>query len=160
MDGTAVNGHSRSSAVSADGRYVAFDPQTTNLLLGNDPCSPNSCVFLRDTCTNASSGCVPSTIPISVAMDGTVAGNSQLFSITPDGRYVAFGGNWPNIVAGGTNGVYQEHLRDTCNGAPPRCAPSTSVASISSSGAFADESRYDGSVNSTGRFVRLPLRRR
>ncbi len=152
-DGSAVNDHSRTSAVSADGRYVAFDSQATNILAGNSVCSPNSCVFLRDTCISAPSGCMPSTTLISVAMDGSAAGNSQLFSMTPDGRYVTFGANWPNMVVGEPGGVYQLYLRDTCNGGPSGCSPQTTAVSLSSSGTFGDETSYDGSVSSMGRFV-------
>jgi hypothetical protein len=152
-DGSAVNGHSRDSAVSADGRYVAFDSQATNLLPDNNACSPNSCVFLRDTCTGVASGCVPATTLISVALDGTTAGSSQLYSMTLDGRYIAFGANWPNMVQGEPSGVYQQYLRDTCNGGPAGCSPATTAASLSSSGAFGDETSYYGAVNSTGRFV-------
>src|SRR5690242_16433758 len=53
-DGSPVMFHSRSSAISADGRYVAFDSQATNILPGTAVCGPplGSCVFLRDTCIN------------------------------------------------------------------------------------------------------------
>ena len=53
-DGTATNGHSYNSVISADGRYVAFDSKATNLVPGTAACIVpvgSQCVYLRDTCT-------------------------------------------------------------------------------------------------------------
>ncbi|HUX43536.1 MAG TPA: hypothetical protein VMV57_02180, partial [Terracidiphilus sp.] len=60
--GSAPNDPSRYSSVSADGRFVAFDSTATNILPGTDICyTLYSCVYLRDTCIGATSGCQPTT---------------------------------------------------------------------------------------------------
>jgi len=113
-DGSPVNAHSRSSAISADGRYVAFDSQATNILPGTSVCA-NNCVFLRDTCVGASGICAPTTELISLASDGTPAGGADP-SISPDGRFVAFDSLSPNIVSGDSGGADEAFVRDTCTG--------------------------------------------
>lgn len=152
-DGSAVNDHSRRSAVSADGRYVAFDSQATNLLPNTGICGPPMmCVFLRDTCIGAAS-CTPSTRVISVAIDGSVS-TGEVDSISPDDRYVAFDSPATNIVAGDTYGkTAQQYVRDTCNGAPPGCTPSTIAVSLSSSGAFGNSTSYDAAPSSNERYI-------
>ena len=134
-DGSPVNGHSRDSAISADGRYVVFDSQATNLLPNTTVCAGplGSCVFLRDTCIGAS-GCSPNTILVTVASDGSPAGGANP-SISPDARYVAFNSNSPNMVTGDTGGVGQAFVRDTCLGGPQGCTPGNLLISAPSSGA-------------------------
>jgi Tol biopolymer transport system component len=150
-DGSQVNGHSRDSAVSANGRYVAFESSASNLL--NLPqlrmlCTPAgmSCVFLRDTCTGAASGCVPSTTLVSTSADGSPA-NGGSPSMSPDARLVAFNST------GQTNGVNNVFIRDTCIGAPSGCAPSTTLVSTSLSGSGGDANSFHQDVNATGRYV-------
>lgn len=80
-DGSPVNGNSQYSALSADGRYVAFASSATNILPSTSTCAtPSACVFLRDTCSNAASTCTPGTTQIP---------SGGLFQMTPDGRYLA-----------------------------------------------------------------------
>lgn len=152
-DGSAVNDHSRRSAVSADGRYVAFDSQATNLLPNTGICAaPMMCVYLRDTCIGAAP-CTPSTRVISVATDGSVS-TGEVDSISPDGRYVAFDSPATNILPGDTySKTAQQYVRDTCNGAPPGCTPSTIAVSLSSSGAFGNSTSYDAAASLNERYI-------
>jgi len=150
-DGTPVNGHSRDSSVSANGRYVAFESSASNIL--NIPqlsmlCTPAgmSCVFLRDTCTGAATGCVPSTSLISTGADGSPA-NGGSPSMSPDARFVAFNST------GQTNGVNNVFIRDTCNGTPSGCTPSTTLVSTSLSGSGGDANSFPQEVSATGRHV-------
>jgi hypothetical protein len=72
-EGSPVNGHSRHSAISADGRFVAFDSSATNILPNSGVCGSQpglSCVYVRDTCVSAPLGCSPNTFPVSVDMGG------------------------------------------------------------------------------------------
>jgi len=48
-------------------------------------------IFVRDTCVGVSSDCTPSTVRVSVALDGT-QGNDGSFRpmISVDGRFVVF----------------------------------------------------------------------
>lgn len=77
-----VFGPSSQSAMSLDGRFVAFVSGAQNLVTGDTNGKPD--VFLR----NRSAG---TTIRVSVGSGGSqVNGRSDLPSISPDGRYVAF----------------------------------------------------------------------
>jgi hypothetical protein len=67
-DGPPPNFHSKNTAISTDGRYVAFDSQASNILPSVSPCgvavsgpAQLSCVYLRDSCTGVTSGCTPNT---------------------------------------------------------------------------------------------------
>lgn len=147
FDGSPVNGHSLDSAISADGRYVAFDTVASNIMTTASLCgSGGGCVFLRDTCTGAPSGCTPSTTLVSTAADGSpVFGGAP--SITPDGRFIAFESN------GTGPGVANTYLRDTCNGAPSGCMPSTILVSAAPDGSPGNFNSLPQSVSSTGRHV-------
>ena len=108
-DGTQANSTSDSPAISADGRYVAFQSSATNLVPG-DTNGVND-IFLRDRQTNT-------TTRISVATDGTQAnlntsGWQCPLAISGDGRYVVFESNASNLVDGDTNGNRDIFLRDT-----------------------------------------------
>lgn len=89
----------RPSRVSADGRWVAFVSQATDLVDGQiDQGGPAGTpdVFLRDRVTGSS-------ILVSHAAAGaTTAGNSDSNSpsVSPDGRYVAFLSDATNLVSG------------------------------------------------------------
>ena len=154
-DGSPVNGHSRDSSVSADGRYVAFDSSATNVLPNSSSCAASvgySCVFLRDTCIGGPTGCTPETYPISVGMSGDIVQGGYV-SITPEGRFVGFGSGAANLVSNDVNGVADAFMRDTCTGAPSGCAPSTTLISVSSGGVQGNAISSPLAVNSTGRYV-------
>jgi hypothetical protein len=55
--GVQANGGSSSATISATGRYVTFESSATNLA----GTTSSSGIFLRDTCSGASSLCTPST---------------------------------------------------------------------------------------------------
>ncbi len=152
-DGSPVNGQSRDSSISGDGRYVAFDSGATNILSSSTVCySGYSCAYLRDTCIGAPAGCTPSTIPITVDANGnTVKGGSPV--VSPDDRYVAFGSGAANIVNNNPGDIGYIFLRDTCNGAPAGCTPSTLLISQSSTGSLGNLTSGPPSVNTGGRFV-------
>ncbi len=153
FDGSGVNGHSRDSSISADGRYVAFDSQATNLVPGTSVCTGplGSCVFLRDTCIGAPSGCNPATILISRAYDGSVAGGANP-SISVDGRFVAFNSNSANIVPGDSGGVGEAFVRDTCMGVPSGCTPSSTLISVPDSGSQDNGNSGITATSANGRY--------
>jgi hypothetical protein len=150
-DGSPTNFHSYDSSVSADGRFVAFDSEATNILPNTESCG-NTCAFLRDTCNGAPAGCVPSTTLISVAVDGSTAGGANP-SMSAGDEFVAFNSNATNIVNGVTNGVGNAFVRDTCFGAPAGCAPSDTLASVSSTWAQGNAESGLPAISATGRFV-------
>ena len=90
--GAQADGQSLGSAISADGRYVAFASGATNLVPGDTNATYD--VFVRDRLTRK-------TVRVSVSSrQGQGNGFSNLHAISPDGRYVLFGSNATNLVPG------------------------------------------------------------
>jgi Tol biopolymer transport system component len=102
--GTSVS----ANAVSADGRYVAFDSTALNLV--DDDTNGVIDVFLRDTASGT-------TERVSLGTGGT-EGNDDSSSgrISGDGRYVAFMSRATNLVADDTNGWSDAFVRDRATG--------------------------------------------
>ncbi len=137
-DGTEANGDSFSAAISADGRYVAFWSEATNLV--SDDTNGFSDIFVHDTQTGQ-------TIRVSVASDGTEADS---YSVTPfisaDGRYVAFTSGATNLVPDDTNGVDDVFVHDTQTGI-------TNRVSVASDGTEADDHSFNASISTDGKYV-------
>jgi serralysin len=101
--GNQAIGNSVSPSISADGRFVAFESNASNLVPGDT--NNKDDIFVRDVLTNT-------TTRVSVNSAGN-QGNSgfSLFpSISADGRFVAFDSNASNLVPGDTNNT-SRHLR-------------------------------------------------
>lgn len=116
-DGTIGNCQSPSQglAMTPDGRYVAFDSTSSNLVPGDTfPACGWEDIFVRDTCFGASSGCTPSTVRVSVANNPNpetqADGISGLPAMSADGHYVIFisaaTNLAPNTTGNGHNMVY------------------------------------------------------
>lgn len=115
--GSLGNDDSVNSAVSQDGRYVAFESRASNLT-PNDTNGRND-VFLRDTRDNV-------TTRVSEHANGaSLAGESALGGITGAGRHVAFATAAPGLVPGDTNGRYDVFVRDMQTGAIDRMSVNT-----------------------------------
>jgi hypothetical protein len=94
-DGTQGNDDSRCPSISADGRYVAFESEASNLVPGDT--NGRGDIFVHDRVTGQ-------TTRVSVASDGTQGNDDSEFpSISADGRYVAFESEASNLVPGDTN---------------------------------------------------------
>jgi Tol biopolymer transport system component len=151
-NGLQADGASTMATLSADGRYVAFVSDASNLVLGVK--AARSEVFLRDTCAGTRELCTPSTIRASVTDSGVLAEGPGLHpAISPEGRFVAFLSTSHNL--GATGDVQARHifLRDTCMGATNPCLPSTMLIS-----AAADESEDEDvvsapAISAEGRYV-------
>lgn len=154
-DGSPVNGNSETTAVSANGRYVVFDTLATNILPGSSVCAlvpaPGDCVFLRDTCTGAPSGCAPSTFPISVNTQGQIAPGSGP-QMSQDARFIVFTSN-ESFLGLGSATVGDMFRRDTCLGAPPGCVPNTAQVSYTSDGGQGNNGSGQGGISANGRFA-------
>jgi Tol biopolymer transport system component len=138
--GTLGNGAAGGGAISADGRYVAFESDSSNLVPGDT--NGTFDVFVRDRMTNT-------TTRVSVASDGTQANDrSDLPVISADGRYVAFPSPASNLVPGDTNGVRDVFVRDTVAGTTTR----VSVASDGSQ-ANGESALFFTAISGNGRFV-------
>jgi archaellum component FlaF (FlaF/FlaG flagellin family) len=129
------------TAVSADGRLVAFESSADNLVGGDT--NQASDVFVHDRKTGK-------TKRVSVASDGTQGnGLSGSASISGDGRFAAFVSAASNLVPGDTNGVFDVFVHDQKTGITTR----VSVASDGTQGNA--DSAFVGApqLSSDGRFA-------
>ncbi len=96
--GVQGNGYSSGPSISADGRFVVFWSDASNLVEGDT--NGVSDVFVHDRQTGI-------TARVSVSSSGG-QGNygSGSASISADGRFVAFDSRASNLVEGDTNGTY------------------------------------------------------
>jgi Tol biopolymer transport system component len=139
-DGGQADGESRYPAISADGRYVAFESFASNMVPGDTNGSWDT--FVHDRLTGE-------TTRVSVASDG-LQGNGFLdadeVSISADGRYVAFGASASNLVPGDTNGHRDVFVRDRVGGVTTR-------VSIASDGQEGNGDSSGPSISADGRYV-------
>jgi uncharacterized repeat protein (TIGR01451 family) len=99
-------------SISADGRYVAFDSEASNLVKGDTNGAPD--IFVRDRLTET-------TERVSVASDGTQGnGDSTHPSISADGSRVAFGSFASNLVQPDTNFAQDVFVHDRTTGTTVR----------------------------------------
>ena len=124
------------TAISADGRYVAFSSYTSNLVPGT-----NGGIYVHDLVTGL-------TTIASIATDGTLP--DQLtdgygVSISADGRFVTFDSFADNLVADDTNAQTDSFVHDMRTGITTRISANaageqgngySSKPSISSDGGF------------------------
>lgn len=137
-DGLESNGISDFPDISADGRFVAFNSEATNLV-GSDT-NGSEDVFVHDRVTGE-------TIRASVDSNGAESnGGSGPAAISADGQRVAFSSGANNLVSGDTNGETDVFVHDLQTGATTR-------ASVSSGGAQADGFGRDPAISGDGRFV-------
>jgi archaellum component FlaF (FlaF/FlaG flagellin family) len=137
-NGTQSNGQSAFSAVSQDGRYVAFDSTATNLI-GLDTNGATD-VFMRDRKTGK-------TRRVSVRSNGTQGnGPSSIPDISNSGRFVVFLSSASNLVPGDSNGVADIFVRD-------RKKDKTSRVSTRSNGGQANGASNFPKISADGRFV-------
>jgi len=137
--GTLGNYLSLGAAVSDDGRYVAFQSSSTNLVSGDT--NQRTDVFLRDVVAGT-------TIAISVDVTGTTLCNDWCYLpvISGDGARVAFASEATNLVAGDTNGMRDVFVRDWAAGTTVR-------ASVDSSGVEGNWESYDPCLSGDGSVV-------
>ena len=105
-------------AISADGRYVAFNSNSSNLVSGDSNGATD--VFLRDTLTGV-------VVRVSTSSSGAQSnGGSSVAGISGDGRYVVFQSGASNLVSGDTNGATDVFVKDTITGVTTRVSTSSS----------------------------------
>jgi Tol biopolymer transport system component len=115
-DGTPANsateGNISQPSVSADGRFVAFESEATNLVSGDTNGWED--VFVRDRLNGV-------TERVSVGSDGTQGnGGSSEASISADGHFVAFASGAANLITGDTNSTFDVFVHDRLTGATER----------------------------------------
>jgi Tol biopolymer transport system component len=135
---TTSDNNSRGAAISASGRYVAFESDATDLVSGDTNDATD--IFRCDTETGEVSR-------VSVDSSGTQAtAMSSGASISADGRYVAFSSSAPGLVPGDTNNREDIFVHDCLTGLTTR-------VSVSSSGVQANGDSAGAAISADGRFA-------
>ncbi len=126
-------------AISANGRFVAFTSQATDLVSGAGNAQDE--IFVRDLLTRT-------TARVSVGPQGpeTNSGNSHNPSPSASGRFVAFWSYADNFVPDDTNNFPDVFVRDLKVGTTER-------VSVGAGGAQADGVSAVPSISGNGRFV-------
>ncbi|MEN6643054.1 MAG: Ig-like domain-containing protein [Armatimonadia bacterium] len=139
-NGTHGNSASAFPAISADGRYVAFQSGASNLVTGdtNDTLD----IFVRDRTTGT-------TTRVSVATGGGEGnGYASSPSLSADGRCVAFASYATNLVAGDSNGYSDDFVHDRTTGVTTR-------VSVSTGGVQANDYVMTPAISADGRYVAM-----
>jgi Tol biopolymer transport system component len=136
--GAQANGTSYNPSISADGRYVTFHSNASNLVPGDS--NGKDDVFLHDRLTG-------STGRVSVTYRGEqVWEHSQQPVLSADGRFIAFQSWASGLVPGDTNIFSDVFVRDLTTGALQR-------VSVSSTGAEGNADSLIARISAHGRFV-------
>ncbi|MDP8958392.1 MAG: hypothetical protein M3N51_04135, partial [Actinomycetota bacterium] len=137
-NGGQGDGISVDAAISADGRYVAFDSTASNLVGGDTNGAID--VFVRDRVSGT-------TERVSLASNEAQGnGHSGDPDISADGRYVAFGSSAPNLVVNDFNGEGDVFVRDRSRGATER-------VSVAPDGTSGNDYSFPGVISADGRYV-------
>ncbi|MCB2188333.1 MAG: hypothetical protein KQJ78_18085 [Deltaproteobacteria bacterium] len=137
-NGGESNGGSQFAAISADGRYVAFWSNASNLVSGDT--NGHSDYFLHDRQTGQTSLVGPA-----------ITGASGLLlqplpALSGTGQFVAFATDDPGLVPGDTNNAFDVMVYDTVNGTLER-------VSVNSSAEQGDASSFAPAISADGRYV-------
>jgi len=136
--GVQGNHDSYRPSISADGRYVAFASQATNLVVGDT--NGVADIFVRDLRQGT-------TTRVSVSSDEVAANGESMFPATSgDGRYVAFMSYATNLVGKDTNSCTDIFVRDLVNG-------TTTRVSVDHEGMEGKEGSSSPAISHDGRFV-------
>ncbi|MFO0982905.1 MAG: calcium-binding protein [Planctomycetota bacterium] len=137
--GRQGNGASEFTAISADGRFVAFASVADNLVPGDTNGVED--FFVCDRQTGA-------TIRVSVDSQGVQADRDSYYrpAISADGRYVAFMSAADNLVPGDTNHREDIFVHDCLTG-------ETTRASVDSQGNEANDLSFFPAISADGRYV-------
>ncbi|HTK76199.1 MAG TPA: hypothetical protein VL371_13130, partial [Gemmataceae bacterium] len=155
--GAGAGGAFLQPAISADGRYVAFTSDASDLVAnGNDNNSARD-VFVRDTQANT-------TALVSIAADNSGSGNGASgdvgtagvsptggVGISADGRYVVFVSAASNLVANDNNNAPDVFVRDTQSGTTALVTVDAAGGSATVPGGSAGS--YDPVISDDGRYV-------
>jgi Ca2+-binding RTX toxin-like protein len=136
--GNQGNFGSISAVISADGRFVAFESNASNLVAGDT--NGTSDIFVHDRLTNTTS-------IASMNSTGDRANRSSFKpSISADGRFVAFDSLADNLAAADTNGTNDIFVRD-------RDTATTTRISVNSENQGADITSFNPAVSATGNVI-------
>jgi hypothetical protein len=137
--GGQADGGSDLPSITADGRFVAFDSQASNLVAGDTNLHHD--VFVKDMTTGV-------LVHASLTSAGTLpASDSQACSISDDGRYVSFWSRSP-LVPADTNVKIDAYRRDLVLG-------KTELVSATETGGVGNNDTWETAISGDGRYVAL-----
>ncbi|MBD3558879.1 PD40 domain-containing protein, partial [Planktothrix sp. FACHB-1355] len=138
-DSAQANNNNYGSLISADGRYITFSSEASNLVAGDTNGARD--IFVRDRQTGQ-------TTRISVATNGTQANGDSDYrpTISADGRYVIFGSSASNLVVGDTNGAQDIFVHDRQTG-------QTTRVNLNVDGTQRENGSHTPSISADGRYV-------
>lgn len=137
-NGAQGNDWSAIPAISANGRFVAFEPGASNLVTNDTNAAAD--IFVHDRQSKR-------TTRVSVRSNGTQGdGRSCCMAISADGRFVTFHSEATNLVPNDTNGERDVFVHD-------RRTDKTSRVSLSSAGVQGDGASELPDISASGRFV-------
>ncbi|HEY1596904.1 MAG TPA: hypothetical protein VGF74_16020, partial [Thermoleophilaceae bacterium] len=143
------DGNGSDPKISADGRYVLFDSDATDLF-GGGLNGRTVDVFRKDIATGA-------VTLVSQGKDGSGAnGDSTADSISADGNEVAFTSNASNLVLGDANGTADVFARNLGTGGTTMISAhpdGSGLAGPSAQGAISADGRYVAFTSSAGGVV-------
>ena len=135
-------GARRRPSLSADGRFVAFDSEMTNLVPGDT--NATSDVFVHDRVTGQITR-------VSVATGGAQATGDSVGSLKPslsaDGRFVAFISDALDLVTGDTNNYWDAFVHDRATGVTTR------VSVQSGGGQAGGGDSFNVAISADGRYA-------
>jgi Tol biopolymer transport system component len=135
--GQQGNGSALRPAISSDGRFVAFESNSTNLVPGDT--NDDMDIFVHDLTSGQ-------TTRVNIGPGGVQAnGDAARAAISADGRFVAFQSGATNLVSGGSSGT-EIFVHD-------RWSATTTIASVSSFGVQGNGPSYNGSLSPDGKMV-------
>lgn len=134
----AISGQSWLAAISADGRFVAFQSRASELVPGGRVNGLD--LYVRDRLLGTTER-----VSLTSAGEAPTTGASILASISADGRYVVFRSH-ALLVPGDTNGVADIYLRD-------RVLGTTERVSIGDDESEGNAASWFCKISADGRFV-------
>jgi Tol biopolymer transport system component len=138
--GAQANSASIDPAISADGRFIAFESGASNLVAGGtNGAHPD--IFVRDRLAGTTER-----VDVSSRGEETNAVATGSAAISADGRFVAFQSLASNLVPGDTNNAVDVFVRD-------RIAGTTERVSVSSAGVQGNAHSMSPTISANGRFV-------
>jgi hypothetical protein len=137
--GVQGNGSSQDAQFSADGRYVVFESDASNLVAG-DSNGAND-IFVKDL----QSGAIQRVSTDAAGVQGNRL-SSYNAQFSADGRYVVFESYASNLVAGDSNGYLDIFVKDLQSGAIQR-------VSTDAAGVQGNSSSLNAQFSADGRYV-------
>ena len=141
--GAEGNGDSVASALSADGRFVAFSSTASNLVSGDK--NGTADIFVRDQAL----GTIERVSVSSAGLEGNNISNYP--AISADGRYISFSSKANNLSKTDTNGAFDVFVHDRESG-------ETSRVSVTSAGSQGNGNSFSSAISADGRFVAFSSR--